>query len=64
MFQSTESSSSSLSVGKCPLPEAFELIETFLRTPTIHEQYLRIEAIGDGKVESDEAQEERWRRSE
>ena len=39
-----------LSVGKSPLPEAYELIEAFLCTPAVHEQSLTIKASSERSV--------------
>ena len=48
-----------LSVGKSPLPEAYELIETFLCTPAVHEQSLTIEASSERSVpEMEELEDE------
>ena len=62
-----------LSVGKSPLPEAYELIKTFLCTPAIHKQSLTIEASSERSVpemeeledeEEDEEQEEEEKENE
>ena len=48
-----------LSVGKSPLPEAYELIEVFLCTPAVHEQSLTIEASSERSVpEMEELEDE------
>ena len=51
----------SVSVGRSPLPEAYELIESFLCTPAAHEQSLTVEGlndIDDEKEMSDESKQD------
>ena len=47
-----------MNVVRSPLPEAYKLIETFLCTPTTHEQSLTIEGIDCIEDEDEEDEDE------